>query len=210
VKLEQGLGYLEGKRLESMSDEQLVALTQEGDLAAFNRLAQRWEKSLYGFARRQLGNEEDASDVCQEALVKAYQNIKRLREGTKFKAWVHHITYNLCRDRFRSGAARRVMHSYEEWDRDEDGEAQGLAGAATADGDAHQAKLRALLGHALGELPDEQRRTILLREYHGFTSEEIAEMTGVPAATVRTRIYYGLRAMRKHLGERGLTAKDID
>jgi RNA polymerase sigma-70 factor (ECF subfamily) len=201
---------LEGARLETLSDEQLVALTQAGDLTAFNRLARRWEKSLYGFARRQLGNAEDASDVSQEALVKAYQNIARLREGTKFKAWVHHIAYNLCRDRFRSGEARRVMHSYEEWDRDEDAEAQGLSAEAAVDGDAHRAKLRGILGQALDRLPEEQRRSILLREYHGFTSEEIAEMTGVPAATVRTRIYYGLRAMRKELRERGLGKDDIE
>jgi len=200
---------LEGTRLDPMSDEQLVALTQGGDLAAFNRLAQRWEKSLYGFARRQLGNAEDASDVCQEALVKAYQNIARLREGTKFKSWVHHIAYNLCRDRFRSGEARRVMHSYEEWDQDEEAEIEGRGTVGIAEGHAHSAKLRGLLGRALNQLPDEQRRSILLREYHGFTSEEIAEMTGVPAATVRTRIYYGLRAMRKHLHERGVGKHDI-
>ena len=55
--------------LRSMSDAELVALTQAGNLNAFNQLAGRWESSLYGFVRRTLGDAEDARDVCQEALV---------------------------------------------------------------------------------------------------------------------------------------------
>jgi RNA polymerase sigma-70 factor (ECF subfamily) len=61
----------------------------------------------------------------------------------------------------------------------------------------------------LDELPAEQRTSIVLREYQGFTSEEIGEMMGVPAATVRTRIYYGLRALRKRMDARGLRREDL-
>jgi RNA polymerase sigma-70 factor (ECF subfamily) len=57
----------------------------------------------------------------------------------------------------------------------------------------------------LDELPPEQREAIVLREYEGFTSPEIAEITGVPSATVRTRIFYGLKTVRRKLGERGVT-----
>lgn len=195
--------------MESLSDEQLVALTQDGDLGAFNRLAQRWERSLYGFARRLLGNADDASDVAQEALVKAYQNIARLREGAKFKAWVHHIAYNLCRDRFRSGEAKRIVLSYEERDQDETQGDDTRTKVMSADHRADVGNVQQILGGVLGELPAEQRKSILLREYHGFTSEEIAEMTGVPASTVRTRIFYGLRAVRRILQERGLSKDDF-
>ena len=67
-----------------------------------------------------------------------------------------------------------------------------------------QISLSRVLEEALDRIPPEQRSAILLREYHGFTSEEIGEIAGVPAATVRTRIYYGLRSMRRALAERGI------
>ncbi len=194
-------------RLEILSDEDLVAMSQEGDMAAFNSLAARWEPSLYGLARRSLGNAEDARDACQEALVKAYLNIRRLRERSKFKAWAHHIVFNICRDRFRSAQASVETRPYEEGSPDEltFAGAGARARAASPERHAEAAHAQGVLGDALRRLPAEQRTSILLREYHGFTSEEIGEITGVPAATVRTRIYYGLRAMRKTLRERGIT-----
>lgn len=198
-------GRPEVKDLQAFSDAELVELTQEGDVTAFNQLVGRWESSLYGFVRRTLGNGEDARDVCQEALVKAYTNITRLRDGGKFKSWIHYIALNLCRDRFRSPRARAESVSYEE------GGSTDLvdAGVAPSDRQAENAVLSDVLVSALSELPQEQRQSILLREYQGFTSEEIGEIMNVPAATVRTRIYYGLRTMRKSLDQRGIGPQDL-
>lgn len=194
--------------MRAMSDAELVALTQEGNLNAFNQLAGRWESSLYGFVRRTLGNGDDARDVCQEALVKAFQNIARLRDGGKFKSWVHYIALNLCRDRFRSPKSRAEVMTYEEG-----GAVDAAAGArpsvAPTDALAERTVLSGVLESVLEELPQEQRSSILLREFQGFTSEEIGEMTGVPAATVRTRIYYGLKTMRRLLEERGVQVSDF-
>jgi RNA polymerase sigma-70 factor (ECF subfamily) len=89
---------------------------------------------------------------------------------------------------------------------------EGIASGSSAissDAGAEQASLSGVLGTVLAELPAEQRNAILLKEYQGFTSEEIGEMTGVPAATVRTRIYYGFRTLRKVLGERGVSMDDV-
>jgi len=193
-----------------MNDEQLVVLAQSGDAQAFNRLASRWEGSLYGFVRRTLGNEDDARDVCQEALLKAYQNIQRLREGAKFKSWIHHIALNLCRDRFRSTKVRGRAVSIDDTN-PEDLEREAPTGAVprAADGDAEADSLRGLLDQLLGELPEEQKTCLLLREYHGFNSEEISQITGAPAATVRTRIFYGLKSVRQAVERRGLDLADF-
>jgi len=195
--------------LELLSDEQLVALTREGDVKAYNSLVTRWESSLYGFVRRTLGNPEDARDVCQEALTKAYVNIRRLREGSKFKSWVHHIAFNICRDRFRARRSEVEMRSFDEEDATALDVPDHVAQTAAADHGATKISLHGVLGDVLRRVPVEQRTAILLREYHGFTSEEIAEITGVPAATVRTRIYYGLRLVRRILKQRGITESDL-
>ncbi|MEZ5063607.1 MAG: sigma-70 family RNA polymerase sigma factor [bacterium] len=195
--------------MQTFTDGELVARCQDGDVAAFNQLASRWESSLYGFVRRTLGDGEDARDVCQEALVKAWTNISRLRDGEKFKSWVHYIALNLCRDRFRSPRARTEVLAFE----DEPAEpTEAIASGSrsdSSDAGAEAASRSRVLESALAELPAEQRTAILLREFQGFTSDEIGEITGVPAATVRTRIYYGLRALRKSLDARGIAASDV-
>jgi len=192
-----------------LSDGELVARSQNGDARAFNSLVGRWESSLFAFVRRTLGDAEDARDVCQETLVKAHANIGRLRDGEKFKAWIHHIALNLCRDRFRSVKGRADMLSLDEGGAEEVERSGGLLPSNTAEAGAELASTRGVLASILAKLPEEQRSSILLREYQGFTSEEIGDIMGVPAATVRTRIYYGLRTLRRELDERGIQRSDF-
>lgn len=194
-----------GEGLQTLEDAELVVLARSGHLAAFNFLASRWEGSLHRFARRMLGDTEEARDVCQEALVRAYVNLDRLREPARFRAWVHHIALNLCRDRQRSSKARGTSESYVEGEAGELKVVEGGRDSGSPERDAHLARLEDMVQEVLATLPAEQRAAILLREYHGFTTLEIAEMSGIPAATVRTRIFYGLRSARKLLRERGVT-----
>ena len=192
-------------RFQALQDAELVALARDGNLDAFNCLASRWEQSIFRFARRMLGDTEDARDVCQEALVKSYLNLNKLREPGRFKAWAHHIALNLCRDRQRSRKHRQPLESYVEGEPGELTVVEGGRSFGSPESDAHRSGLTGLVEEVLASLPEEQRSAILLREYHGFTSEEIGAMTEVPAATVRTRIYYGLRTARRQLRERGVT-----
>ncbi|MBD3236860.1 MAG: sigma-70 family RNA polymerase sigma factor [Candidatus Eisenbacteria bacterium] len=198
-----------GGQMDSLSDTELVALSQQGDLEAFNRLIRKWDAGLYRFVRRTMGNAEDAQDIVQEALLKAFRNIGRLRDPAKFRAWLHHIALNLCRDWYRSPRARADARSYEEGTPEELRYVQARGDAVATDARAERSSTADLLHRVLGQLSVEQRSAILLREYHGFTSEEIGQITGVPAATVRTRIFYGLRTVRKILAEQGITSASL-
>ena len=182
-----------------MTDAELAVRSQRGDSDAFAQLTHRWELPLFRFVRRMIGNDEDARDACQDALLKAYRNIRHLRDPAKFKTWLHHIAANRCRDHHRQRAARPVC-SFEE------GFTGGelLENRAAPDQNAEHQNMAEVLREVLDRLPHEQRTAILLREYQGFTSDEIGQMTGVPAATVRTRIFYGLKAMRRMLKGYGI------
>jgi RNA polymerase sigma-70 factor (ECF subfamily) len=184
--------------LETMTDTQLAALSQQGNREAFGVLAGRWDGPLYGFLRRVLGDEELARDACQEALLRAYVKLPSLREPAAFKTWLHTIALNLCRDRGRSPGLREVALDHAIADEPPSGDASPFDRAQ------HE-NLATVLHRVLAQLPIEQRSAIVLREFEGFTSQEIATMTGVPAATVRSRIFYGLRALRKMLPEFGIT-----
>jgi len=192
-----------------LSDTELVSLSQGGDRHAFGVLAARCDGSLFRFTRRLVGNEEDARDICQEAMVKAHLNIRRLRDPDKFMGWLYHITLNLARDRFRSPRMRVQSASLD------DDAVRSRADEERADRDrsplrdAHEADLVGTVEGVLATLPEEQRTAILLREYQGFTSEEVGEITGVPSATVRTRIFYGLKTVRRRLREQGITGSGL-
>jgi len=188
-----------------MTDAQLATLSQQGSREAFGVLADRWSTPLYRFLHRVLGDEEAARDACQDALIKAYTHLDRLRDPDRFKPWLHTIALNLCRDRGRS-AARRGLR---EVGLDESEPIE----APVADNDPYTEAARRDMGEVLtrvlARLPMDQRTAIVLREYQGFNSSEIADLTGVSAATVRSRIFYGLKALRRMLPEHGVTAAHL-
>jgi RNA polymerase sigma-70 factor (ECF subfamily) len=196
-----------GSIVETMSDTQLVVLSQEGSRRAFGLVAKRQQGALYRFLRRLLGDEEEARDACQETLLKAFLNVQRLREPRHFKSWIHQIAINLCRDRGRSlaresaGPGRALP--------DSNGEVLDASQVTGSLAQGDLADLSLVLREVLGRLSLEQRSAILLREVQGFNSEEIARITGVPAATVRSRIYHGLRSLRKMLPEYGVAGRQF-
>lgn len=193
----------EDEGLDTMTDAQLAALSQQGNRDAFGVLASRWDGPLYGFLRRVLGDEELARDACQETLLRAYIKLPSLREPAAFKSWLHTIALNLCRDRGRSPVLREVALDHAMPD-------EPTARDASPFEQVHHDDLASALRRLLARLPIEQRSAIVLREFEGFTSQEIASMTGVPAATVRSRIFYGLKALRSMLPEYGITQDELD
>jgi RNA polymerase sigma-70 factor (ECF subfamily) len=185
-----------------MTDTQLAALSQQGNREAFGVLAGRWDGPLYGFLRRVLGDDELARDACQEALLRAFVKLPSLREPAAFKTWLHTIALNLCRDRGRSGVLRELALDHALAD-------EPPSSDATPFDQAQHDNLSTVLHRVLARLPIEQRSAIVLREFEGFTAREIATMTGVPAATIRSRIFYGLKALRKMLPEYGITPSHL-
>jgi len=192
--------------VESMTDAQLASLSQQGSREAFGVLADRWNRPLYRFLNRVLGDEEAARDTCQEALLKAYVNLDRLREPDRFKSWLHAIALNLCRDRGRSARFRALR----EVGLDDAEPLEPVSEEASPHDEAERRDVGEVLVRMLARLPMDQRTAIVLREYQGFSSSEIATLTGVPAATVRSRIFYGLKALRRLLPEHGVTPAHLD
>jgi RNA polymerase sigma factor (sigma-70 family) len=187
-----------------MSDSQLAVLSQGGSHEAFNLLARRWGDRLYRFLHCVLGDAEEARETSQETWLRAWKGIRSLRRPEHFKAWLHQIALNQCRDRGRS-AHRGRLHEVEL--------DQALADQACDPGptpiDGAEVKsLASAVAKALALLPLEQREALLLRELESFTSIEIASVLGVPAATVRSRIFYALKAVRRSLHDQGLLLTD--
>jgi RNA polymerase sigma-70 factor (ECF subfamily) len=184
------------------SDEELVTLSQGGDLDSFNQLVLRWERPIYALAYRVIGREEEARDVAQETFLRAFRAIKGFKGQAKFSSWLYRITLNLCRDWIRKERRAPVSQAPDGIDIIE------LAGEATPSESIEDLVGRKQLGlavsKALALLPEEQRTAIILKEYHGLTFQEIADLLDCPLSTVKTRLYQGLTVLRKQLGSAGV------
>lgn len=185
------------------SDEELVTLSQGGDLDSFNQLVLRWERPIYALAYRVIGREEEARDVAQETFLRAFRAIKGFKGQAKFSSWLYRITLNLCRDWMRRERRTPVAQAPEGIDIIE------LAGEATPSESIEELVGRRQLGRAVSRamalLPEEQRTAIILKEYHGLTFQEIADLLNCPLSTVKTRLYQGLSVVRKQLHQAGVS-----
>ena len=186
------------------SDEELVALSQGGDLDSFNQLVVRWERPIYALAYRVIGREEDARDVAQETFLRAFRALKGFKGQAKFSSWLYRITLNLCRDWIRRERRTPIAQAPEGVDLIE------LAGEETVSESLEELVGRKELGRAVSKamatLPEEQRTAIILKEYHGLTFQEIAELLDCPLSTVKTRLYQGLSVVRKQLQQAGVNS----
>ncbi len=187
------------------TDEELVARSIRGDAESFNQLILRWERPIYALAYRTIGREEDARDVCQETFLRAFRALPGFRGQAKFSSWLYRIALNLCRDWMRRERRAPVQQPPENVDLME------LAAAAEpTESIEHMVARRDLMRAvevAMAALPEEQRTAIILKEYHGLTFQEIADLVGCPLSTVKTRLYQGLTVVRRELAKNGDMAR---
>ena len=177
------------------TDEELVAKSIGGDADSFNELVLRWERTIYALAYRTIGREEDARDVCQETFLRAFRALPGFRGQAKFSSWLYRIALNLCRDWIRRERRQPIAQAPEGVDLVE------LASESAPSESIEDLVARPISRRAMAELPDEQRTAIILKEYHGLTFQEIADLVGCPLSTVKTRLYQGLTVLRRELAK---------
>jgi RNA polymerase sigma-70 factor (ECF subfamily) len=179
------------------TDEELVARSRGGDADSFNELILRWERPIYALAYRVIGREEDARDVCQETFLRAFRALPGFKGQAKFSSWLYRIALNLCRDWIRRQRRAPTLQIPEGV---EPTELAAQAGPVESIEDlVSRRELSAVVEEAMTLLPEEQRTAIILKEYHGMTFQEIADLQGCPLSTVKTRLYQGLSVLRRHL-----------
>ncbi len=185
------------------SDESLVARFQSGDRSAFSVLVKRHQRPLYHFAFRQLRSAPAAEDVVQETFVRVVQNAADFKNEARFTTWVYTITRNLCIDQLRKRAHRKHPSLDESRGEDGDGRTLGeLVADKKADTERQAAgsEMKEQIAKAVEKLPDDQREVFLMREVANLPFKEIAEITGVPENTVKSRMRYALERLQEALG----------
>ena len=188
-------------------DEVLVVRFQSGDRAAFAMLVRRHQSGLYNFALRNLRERTAAEDIVQEAFVRVAQSAADFKADARFSTWVYTIVRNLCIDQIRKNALRRHP-SLDESRKSDEGDGPTLGeqtadprGRADVERTVEGGRLKARILEAIDSLPEDQREVYLMREMSNLRFKEIADITGVPENTVKSRMRYALERLQEALVE---------
>lgn len=188
---------------EVASDETLLRQFGEGNRAAFRILVAKYKTPLYNFALRQLRSHALAEDVVQDTFVRVVQGAKEFQNASKFSTWLYTIARNLCIDQVRKSSLRKHP-SLEQGTGGEDGPSLGEQLSdprSNVERSAVSAELKGRILAAVESLPADQREVFLLREVSNLPFKEIAEVTGVPENTVKSRMRYALERLQEALRE---------
>ncbi len=182
-----------------MSDNEkaLLEKAKNGDLAAFEKLIESYQKKVYNIVYRMIGNPDDASELTQEVFIRVFRSIRNFKEESQFSTWIYKIATNICLDELRKQKKHKVISLDEEIKSDE-GEMKRQIEDNKPQPDiiAEKNELKKTVRNAILSLPDEYRVVIIMRDIKGLSYDEIAQITKCPEGTVKSRINRARKALR--------------
>ncbi len=178
---------------EEASDQQLVlALREERNVMAFEVLLRRYQRPIYGFILRQVGDRGRAEELFQETFLRVYSKIETCRTPEAFRPWAFSIAANLCRNETRRQEVRAGERGHGD-------AAERPSPGLTPEGGAIRAETRRQIEAALASLVPAQREVFILYQYSQLSYDEIAQVLEVPVGTVKSRMNAALTKLREQL-----------
>jgi len=190
------------ENVDDPTDRELVALSQQGDLAAYNELIQRYHKKIYALVYNMTSNKEDAEDLVQEVFFKAYSALKRFKGDSSFYTWVYRIAVNRTIN-FVKKRKKRTGISLDDVDGgvERDPAYVELSAKESPFRDATLSELQEKLNGVLQKLSEKHRAVVVMHDIQGVPHEEIAQLLGVSSGTVRSRLFYARQILQAELAE---------
>ena len=187
--------------LSAMNDEDLMSQFQMGTVEAFDILVGRYHDPLTNYIYRFLGDVKECEDLLQETFLRVYRNRHSYRRIAKFSTWLYTIAGNLARSEYRKRKRRR-LYSLQSVNRDEEEyEVEIPDETFMADKGAEGSIQDKYIQDALAQIPEEFREVVVLRDVQQLAYEEIADITGLPMGTVKSRINRGRTKLQGILKE---------
>ena len=173
----------------------LIQKAQKGDTNAFGTLVASYEKFIFNVACKMFSNSEDASDIAQEALIKAYKNIDKFDFNSSFSTWLYRITVNACIDEMRRRKGRESISI------DAEDEESGLAlqiedTSLGAEERVIQNETVSEVRAAIDKLSEEHKTVIILRDLQDMTYEQVAQTLDLSIGTVKSRLARARKSLK--------------
>jgi RNA polymerase sigma-70 factor (ECF subfamily) len=183
-------------------ERSLLRRLRDRDEQAFRELLALHRDRVFNITFRMLGNRAEAEDVAQEVFISVFKTIEQFREEAKLTTWLYRVAVNHCKNRIKYLARRRDRERAELDDNVQHGAvAAGSAPptAALPDRALAGAQLERLLQEAIGDLEEDHRVVVILRDVEDLSIEEICDITGLPDGSLKSRLHRARLALRKKL-----------
>ena len=171
-----------------MNDEELIQRFYQNDQEALKVLFTRYKEGLFNFALRLIANRADAEDAVSHAFMMVCEKKYAVKPGASFKTWLYTVARNLCLSKMRSSNKLSSL-----WSSKEDAQEQTVIDVVdqgpTPREQLSDKEMQALIQKAVGSLPPEQKEALLLREYQGFSYEEISQVLECSLEKVKVLIF---------------------
>ncbi len=182
----------------------LVCRARDGDARAYGDLVRKYQRRAVSVAYRLVGNSDDASDVSQEAFVRAYRNLGQLDDPARFGAWLMRVVSNLSLNFRRSRAARPAssLDAALEVGAEYRRPTTGLKAAGAHEGDNSQAgELNEAVSRAMEQLPDKQRLALILFSVEGMPQRDVADILECSVELVKWNVFQARKKLKELLQE---------
>uniref|UniRef100_A0A7C3AS14 Sigma-70 family RNA polymerase sigma factor n=1 Tax=Thermorudis sp. TaxID=1969470 RepID=A0A7C3AS14_9BACT len=170
-----------------------VNRAKEGDQAAFEAIFLRYERPIYQFIYRMMGNAEDASDLTQECFIRAYRALPQTSDDLNVSAWLHRIAANACLDVLR----RRKRIRWLPWEGQGQPDLHLNGHLEDPEREAIRSETQELVQRVLTQMNPRHRLALILREYEGLSCEEIGQIMGLSRSAVKSVLFRAREEFRR-------------
>lgn len=184
------------------TDEMLMVRYQRGDRRAFAELVHRHGRPVYNFVLRQVRDADAAEDVTREAFLRIVRNAGEFKHEARFATWLYALTRQLCQEQLRRTPQRRQAADRHNPVSPPGERLEALPDVqrrAGAEASLQSRQVVSCVIQTVEALPEDQREVFLMREVAKLTFKDIAEITGAPDPTVKSRMRYALDRLREAL-----------
>ncbi|MBL9174807.1 MAG: sigma-70 family RNA polymerase sigma factor [Verrucomicrobiales bacterium] len=186
-----------------ISDRTLVARAQMGNDSAFEELVRRYQQRIYGLCYHLTSNHEDATDLAQDAFVKAWKALRTFKGDSSFYTWVYRIAYNSVLNHLKQRRYRTPHLSLDDLDfnAEHTPDLVELVSEKTPRREAGLMELQKRLNEAMQKLSPEHRAVVTLHDIQGLAHDEIARIMDCNPGTVRSRLFYARQQLQAWLSD---------
>jgi len=198
--------------LERDTETALARRLMAGEADAFDRFVEHFRAKIFHYTWLMCGQREDAEEVAQDTLLKVFESFDQLQEPERVRPWVFRIAKNACLMKRRKSifapAHELSLDEFMPSKSDSDGapKLQIADWSSLPDDQVLQSEMREVLGRAIGDLPENYRSVILLRDMEELSTEETAQVLELSEDTVKTRLHRARLALRAKLDDYLTTA----
>ncbi|MDB4485165.1 sigma-70 family RNA polymerase sigma factor [bacterium] len=184
-------------------DVDLVKASQDGTLAAFDELIQRYQQRVYATVYHMTSSHEDADDLTQESFIKAYKALKRFKGESSFYTWIYRIAVNRTINFLKQRKRKSYHMSLNDMDMQVENHADLLMFISdnTPRRDVRLNELQEKMNEAMQKLSETHRLTVTLHDVQGMSHEEIGKIMDCNTGTVRSRLFYARQQLQALLSE---------